>query len=45
MKKKHISAATLRHFKKDEGAKLEEIKKIKTGKTGFEFEAEAVEII
>ncbi len=45
MKRKKVSAATLRHFKKDEGAKLEEIKKIKTGKIQFEFEADAVEII
>ncbi len=45
MKRKKVSAATLRHFKKDEGAKLEEIKKIKTGRIEFEFEADAVEII
>jgi len=45
MEQKKISAATLRHFKKDEGAKFEEIKKIKTGKIDYQFTADAVEII
>ncbi len=45
MEQKKISAATLRHFKKDEGAKLEDIKKIKTGKVDYQFTADAVEII
>ena len=45
MTQKKISAATIRHYMKDEGKSFEEIKKIKTGKTQFEFTADAVEII
>lgn len=45
MKRKKVSAATIRHFMKDEGKKMEEIKKVKTGRIQYEFEADAVEII
>jgi len=45
MLRKKVSAATLRHYLKDEGAKLTEIKKIKTGKWTFEFVADGVEIL
>jgi hypothetical protein len=45
IKRKKVSAATLRHYAKDAGKKLEEIKKIKTSEVQFEFEADGVEII
>ena len=45
MKKKHVSAATIRHFMKDEGKKLTDIQKVRTGRIQFEFEADAVEIL
>lgn len=45
MEQKHISAATIRHYMKDEGKKLEEIKKVKTGKTSYQFVASGVQII
>ena len=45
MSRKKVSAATLRHYLKDEGAKLAEIKKIKTGQWTFEFVADGVEIL
>ncbi len=45
MLRKKVSAPTLRHYLKDEGAKLAEIKKIKTGKWTFEFVADGVEIL
>ncbi len=44
MEQKKISAATLRHYKKDEGAKLGEIQKIKTGRMDYQFTADAVEV-
>ncbi len=45
MKRKKVSAATIRHFMKDEGKKMEDIQKVKTGQIQYEFEADAVEII
>ena len=45
MTRKKVSAATLRHYLKDEGKKMQEIKKVKTGKMQFEFTATGVEII
>lgn len=45
MEQKKISAATRRHFLKDAGAKLEEIKKIKTSEVQYQFTADAVEVI
>ena len=45
MEKKKISAATRRHYMKDEGKKLEDIKKVKEGQMTFQFIADAVEII
>lgn len=44
MEKKHQSAATIRHFMKDEGKKLEEIEKVKTGRVTFQFVASGVQI-
>ena len=45
MEQKQVSAATIRHFMKDEGKKIDEIKKVKTSQTRFQFTADAVEII
>lgn len=45
MEQKKISAATLRHFMKDEGKKMEEIKKVKTGEVRFQFVASGVEVV
>ncbi len=45
LEKKHVSAPTLRHYMMDEGKKMEEVKKIKTGKTMFQFVATGVEVI
>lgn len=45
MTKKKVSAATIRHYMKDEGKKMSDIKKVKTGREEFEFVAEGVEVI
>ncbi len=45
MEQKKISAATLRHFMKDEGRKMADIQKVKTGAVKFQFIADAVEIL
>ena len=45
MEKKEVSAATRRHYLKDAGASAEDIKKIVSGESQFQFTAEAVEII
>ena len=44
MERKKVSAAKIRHFMKDEGQKMEEIKKVKTGQIKFQFVATGVEI-
>jgi hypothetical protein len=43
--RKQVSASTLRHYKKDEGAKMAEIEKIKTGEVQYQFIADGVEIL
>ncbi len=45
LKKKYVSAPTLRHFLMDEGKKMEEVKKVKTGRTMFQFVATGVEVL
>ena len=45
MEEKKISKATLKHYAKDAGKKLEEINKIKTGEVQFQFTASGVEVI
>lgn len=45
MEQKQISAATRRHFMKDEGAKARDIKKIVNSEIQYQFTADAVEII
>lgn len=45
MEQKKVSAATIRHYMKDEGKKIEDIKKVKTGRVQYQFVATGVEII
>ncbi|MEM7646469.1 MAG: DUF4920 domain-containing protein [Pseudomonadota bacterium] len=45
MEQKKVSAGTIRHFMKDEGKSLDDIKKVKTSQIQFQFVADAVEII
>lgn len=45
IEQKKVSAGTIRHFMKDEGKKLQDIKKVKTSQIKFQFTADAVEII
>lgn len=45
MEQKTVSAAEIRHFMKDEGRPLKDVKKVKTGQTKYQFTADAVEII
>lgn len=45
LEQKKVSAATLRHFMKDEGKKMEDIKKVKTGKVQLQFVATGVKVI
>jgi hypothetical protein len=45
MERKKVSAATIRHFMKDEGKKFKDIKKVKTGQIKFQFVADAVQIL
>ena len=45
MEQKKVSAGTIRHFMKDAGKSIDEIKKVKTSQIQFQFTADAVEII